>query len=124
MRVITSVWRTISLFNLFLSLLPIVLLALFVLLAAWMRSTLGHWPVVYRDETTHGPALWLAMTIGRLAPALPLSIPLWALSLVGPWKWRGGVTLLTHFALYAGGIGLLILCATANPFGFAEWWFD
>lgn len=116
--------RIFSTLNLCLSVAPVCLIGLFTVEALWLRFTLGHWPVVYRDLATGTVATvleWLT-TAGLLV--VFFGFPVWALSLVAAWGDGGLRRVLLRTGTYLGGIGILLLVNVMNPFGFPEWWLD
>ena len=124
MRLNSRVLRTAAVFNLCLSLLPVLLIVCFVAQAAWVRGTLGHWPVVYRDDATGVVAAWLhGQTSWGLLVVL-YTVPVWFISLAAPWKRGGRRWLIRHSAFFLGAIAVLIVVNIINPFGFPEWWLD
>ena len=124
MRLNSGFLRTAAIFNLCVSLLPSVLILVFVAQAAWVRGTLGHWPVVYRDDATVVVAGWLDRVTSWGVLAVLYSVPVWLISLAAPWKSGGRLWLIRHSSLFLGAIAILLVVDVLNPFGFPEWWLD
>lgn len=124
MRLNPTILRTAAVLNLCVSILPGVLIVLFVAEAAWVRGTLGHWPVVYRDDATGVVAAWLHSLASWGVLTVVYSVPLWIISIAAPWKSGGRQWLIRHSALFLGAIAVLIVVNLINPFGFPEWWLD
>ena len=110
--------------NQLLSWSAVVLIALFVGEAAWLRATLGHWPVVYRDQAEGAVATAFEASTSWLLVGLFFATPVWGVSLVAVAILMGRRTVLQRIVLFAGSAGLLMAAAILNPFGFPEWWAD
>lgn len=100
------------------------LIVLFLVEALWLRGSLGHWPVVYRDQANGAVAAALEASTGCLAVGLFLAAPIWAVSLVCVAFLRGRGTAMRRLVLFAGSAALIVAGVVLNPVGFPEWWLD
>ena len=104
---------------------PILMLAVFVALAAHVRQSLGHWPTPMTENFESGTASLLdEMFIWAGFFAVFCAIPLWAVSF---WFRRHQVTrrgLVTQIAAFLLGWGLVVAFTFRNPGNFIGWFVD
>ena len=106
---------------------PAALLAVVLLHALHVRTYLGRWPVVYRDNPE--TLLLRIHEEGFLVPALYGSlfgVPLWLLSgallaAAGLLRWR---VFRDQLGLMLAGIVGVILLVTLDPTGYVQWFLD
>ena len=106
-------------------LFPLLLLFVFITLAAHARLGLGHWPtpMVENFETVaysrHEQVfIWVALFTVYGA------IPLWLLSLCFPLFRISLKTHLIQASIYTAGWGLIAIYSVIDPGRFIEWFFD
>ena len=109
--------------NLLLSLVPSALLLVQVCEAISLRLSLGHWPLVYRDEARGFSAL-LHLATFLLVILLAVGTLPWLISLHAVKIGDGRRRVLVRVAEFIGGLAALWIIARLNPFGFPEWWAD
>ena len=104
---------------------PIVLLLVFVTLAAHVRIGLGHWPKpMWEDYSTPAYTAHLLVFVGVALFTVYAAIPLWLLAICLPWF---RISLKTHLAqagTYAAGWGLIALYAKLDFGWFVTWFLD
>jgi hypothetical protein len=109
--------------NRLLTFMPAALVGAMACDAASLRLSLGHWPVMYRDEAVGISALLDAVTIFLLLATI-WGAPPWLLSLYAVNARRGRRAVMVRIAGFVGGIAVLFVIAHVNPYGFVEWWLD
>jgi hypothetical protein len=124
MRAAAPLRRTASAVNLCLTLVPAVSIGLFTVQALWMRSSLGRWPVVYRDIAAGGVAVALDWLTSAGLMAVLFGAPLWALSLAAAWRTLGRDRAAVRVGIHVGALVVLLVVKIVNPYGFPEWWLD
>jgi hypothetical protein len=116
--------RLADLTNLAFTWATVLLVTLLVCEALWLRATLGHWPVVYRDPVDGVLGNVLDASTSWLLVTLFFGFPLWAVSIVALLCTIDRKEAATRFFTF-GLCAVLILGAWQfNPMGFPEWWLD
>lgn len=100
------------------------LIGLFLLQALWMRFTLGHWPVVYRDVAEGPVAVALEALTSWSVVGLIVGSPVLFLLLLASWALYGPRRAVIQATVLVACAALLVAAVVVNPVGFPEWWLD